>query len=504
VSLSPSDQNLGTSGDDDSHSNQLVAVDVRPFFRSEYGTKSMGDGVHVEAGEGHGPRKEFFSLVGQQLCGPIAIVGCSAVGGGGTEAEQVARDVRESVSSGIMAFSAFGSEEEEEEEDGGYSDDSFESDSSGGSGQAPTVPPAPLTLFAYHPRLEALWFPPHDRQDVQPGAGGSRARTMYMAVGVLFAAAVAGGCTLGVKVPSLLLELIVQHRLLLAGTPPWAATVEEGDAHGAEAALEALEVYDPEIARAARRVLALPSADFTAMMELEDTDDEEDEQLPEDEEEGDGGAARKAWYVRRMATRAIIAPHRAALLAMSAGFSSGLPWGWLRTMQLSSVELATLLCGVEASGGVDGAERPDFSFQAVFRVELDEELLLACNAPLRAALWSVIETQLTAAERRALLCFVTGIDRVPASGVERLAISMPWSVSTVAAANVGEQKLQLQLLPQAHTCTNTLELPNYWQALVAVSAPQPPSPDMELRLEELLLERLRLAIAGAGGYGLDE
>ena len=90
----------------------------------------------------------------------------------------------------------------------------------------------------------------------------------------------------------------------------------------------------------------------------------------------------------------------------------------------------------------------------------------------------MVEAQLTAAERRALLGFVTGIDRVPARGVERLAISMPWS-----AATVGEQKLQLQLLPQAHTCTNTVELPNYWQALVAVAAPQPPSPDMELRLE---------------------
>ncbi len=33
-----------------------------------------------------------------------------------------------------------------------------------------------------------------------------------------------------------------------------------------------------------------------------------------------------------------------------------------------------------------------------------------------------------------------------------------------------ERRQALRMLPQAHTCANTLELPNYWQALLQVRA----------------------------------
>lgn len=472
---------------------ETVAVDVRPFFKSVYGTKSMGGDVHVEAGEGHGPRKEFFSLVGQQLCSPIPDTfappePCNVVGDGGDGPR-----LDTSVASGIFAFAAaFDSDDSLS----AYSED-FEDDSDSSANDEAETHSSLVTLFGYHHGLEALWF--REAKGVG-GALAGRSHTNYMAVGVLFAAAIAGGCTLGVPIPRLLLDLLVRHRQLRPGHSPWA---EHGtDVQGCDAALHALDEFDPVMAASARRVLALPDDDFATMLDL-DFDDQEALsgqesaiQLADASE-----SERRAWYVRWMATQTIIEPHRAELLALAAGFSSGLPLCWVQTM-LSAAELAELLCGQEHGG--DTASRLDFKFGNVFRVEMDAELLEATNAPLRRALWTVVDQQLNADERRALLDFVTGIDRVPAAGIERLTISMPW---TVMAGSLAEQQLQLQMLPQAHTCTNTLELPNYWQALLAVAAADGTSdqqPPLERRLEHVLLERLRLAIAGAGGYGLDE
>ena len=44
---------------------------IKPFFESTFGvktkTRSNGSIAAVEEGEGHGPRKEFFLLIGEQL-----------------------------------------------------------------------------------------------------------------------------------------------------------------------------------------------------------------------------------------------------------------------------------------------------------------------------------------------------------------------------------------------------------------------------------------------------
>jgi hypothetical protein len=66
----------------------------------------------------------------------------------------------------------------------------------------------------------------------------------------------------------------------------------------------------------------------------------------------------------------------------------------------------------------------------------------------------------------------------------------------------GQQRL-LATLPQAHTCTNTLELPNYWTAL---SATQPCMAHEQRwqQCRQVLEERLTTAIQGCVGYGLDE
>ena len=67
-------------------------------------------------------------------------------------------------------------------------------------------------------------------------------------------------------------------------------------------------------------------------------------------------------------------------------------------------------------------------------------------------------------ERRLqFLAFVTGSTRLPLPGSELLKIEAPF-----VALGAAEHRAMLGMLPQAHTCDNLLELPNYWQAMLQV------------------------------------
>ena len=125
-------------------------------------------------------------------------------------------------------------------------------------------------------------------------------------------------------------------------------------------------------------------------------------------------------------------------------------------------------------------------------------------------------------EKRQVLEFITGVGRPPAVGSgELLRIEMPFMFIGEA-----EQRAAIGTLPQAHTCSNTLELPNYceawgWQceakqAEHATSDGDEPIGNhddsteatttgvSEPELALLVKERLLLAACGSSGYALDE
>jgi hypothetical protein len=122
-------------------------------------------------------------------------------------------------------------------------------------------------------------------------------------------------------------------------------------------------------------------------------------------------------------------------------------------------------------------------------------------------------------------------------GTEALTISFPFT-----ALGAAERRAALHMLPQAHTCTNTLELPDYYSALMSASAADRQgaaiagvawgsaedlanAPRVErwergitgaggaaqggawlrARCKEVLAERLEYAVVhGAGAYALDD
>lgn len=142
---------------------------------------------------------------------------------------------------------------------------------------------------------------------------------------------------------------------------------------------------------------------------------------------------------------------------------------------------------------------------------------------LRDALWEVVHAW-SADEKRQFLKFVTGSERLPAPLSESIKIELPFT-----PLGQDEWERMLGMVPQSHTCSNTLELPNYWGAC----APRPDAPGRcgataslhvsacppaealrrkhpgrdpgELRkdLLETLRDRFSIALANAYSYGLD-
>jgi hypothetical protein len=156
-------------------------------------------------------------------------------------------------------------------------------------------------------------------------------------------------------------------------------------------------------------------------------------------------------------------------------------------------DLRTIICPVESHSS-------DVNIRRTFKVVMEEEL---AECPVFVdAFWNVVDG-LSKAEKRLFLVFVTGVEMPPEPGTEQLIIDTPFS-----AFSKDEHIEMLSKLPQAHTCTNTLELPNYHDALVESGTlgdnPEKiPPKTLATQLQRVLGEKLRLAINESKGYELD-
>ncbi len=162
---------------------------------------------------------------------------------------------------------------------------------------------------------------------------------------------------------------------------------------------------------------------------------------------------------------------------------------WARRFALTPRDLQIIVCGVPDTTA-------DFDFRKVFRVVEDPELQ-QCH-PLREALWATIDG-LDRVQKRKLLRFITGVDRLPSAGTEMMKIEMPFM-----AYSLDEHAKTLMMMPQAHTCDNILELPNYFQSLKAVRRVEDDAdPALAAELRKLIREKVETAFSLSDGFGLD-
>lgn len=361
----------------------------KPGATMLYPRFASSDGSGWEDGEGHGPRKELFSLFGEQL-----------LHGGEV----------------------------------------------GSRALAPVLP--------YSETLRTHWF---DTSRVE--GDDADAAALLSLTGWLMAQSIANRAPLGVRLPVLLFDLLLRD-----------GSQEPG--------LAELERHDEAASSALRKVLVMSDADFAGLAELEGCCE---------------GTTRRG-YVEASVARLLGGCWQ--LAALRSGWEAALPQDVLAPLAFTPAQLAAAVCG-SALAGFDTA---DFAIREIFRVMEDTELV-ACT-PLRDALWRVLD-RWDVARKRAFLRFVTGFDRPPPPRSELLIIEMPFSTigrdETIAAAG---------MLPQAHTCANTLELPNYYAAVAMrrgeSAQADTASPELEAELEAVLEDRFIMAIEGCDQYGLDE
>ncbi|KAG2486509.1 hypothetical protein HYH03_014811 [Edaphochlamys debaryana] len=376
----------------------------------------------VEAGEGHGPRKEFFGLAGQDMAG------------------------------------------QRPQADGATS----------GTGAA-----AKPALWCFNRTAGTFWY--NTTLSETPELRGA-----YAFAGWLLGQCLLNRAPLGVSLPAVLFRGLLEGH----GAPSGHGGADSGGAGGFQPTLETLADFDPDAAAGIRNVASLPPDQLSAMLELEG--------LPQD------------WSAERYTQHAVAEVLRDGVAwqsaAVAAGFFAAVDRRLLRAWQLGPAALSVLV-----AGGAGSSEPPE-DLSTLFRISLDEELVGA-SAPLVALLWQVLAAW--SPERRLRFVeFVTGTSRLPLPGSELLKIQAPF-----VAMGAAEHKALLGMLPQAHTCDNLLELPNYWESLLTMRGikggptavargtaglTEAQLEDCKEEVRRILDDRLTLAVLNFSGYGLDE
>lgn len=241
-----------------------------------------------------------------------------------------------------------------------------------------------------------------------------------------------------------------------------------------EPTLKDLEEFDPAAARSIRAAAALPPKEWRAMLELEE--------LPR--------KLTHEQYVARSVRSVLVRSVAWQVEALRAGFAAAVDAQAMIDMRFSGEELAEALCGASA------ADVEALDLRKAFRLVVDTQLQGGgASEALGDALWSTVGSW-SAPMKRKFLVFVTGSDRLPAPGAELLKVELPF-----VALGAADLREQMGMLPQAHTCENILELPDYYAGVCKLEGLSGAS--AARRCREVLEDRLAMAVANCEGYGLD-
>lgn len=420
----------------------------------------------MEEGEGYGPRKEFFGLASQQLKqkhgAPKPGSGYAYVAEGDS---RIKIKLSSSEGDSVLTLPPRGAKVCFKPEDGrdmGLDGDATIIDSSQSSDRqgmlrtdhifttsAKRLPyeyrKRQRQLFTYNQHTESYWF----NADLDES---SRIATKYTAVGRLLATAITDRCTIDLP----LALPVFQHLILGTKFRPTLADLERFDADSHSMAL---------------RIAAMPAKEFGQVLLAEGAD---------------AGTTKKE-YVQDFVKSLLVTDVAWQAKALREGFLQGTHSSWWKKLDFSPSDLQLLVCGVN----INDDHMPDF--RTLFRVQEDPELVQ--HKQLRECLWSVIDS-FTPERMRQLLKFVTGVSRLPIPGTEVVKIEMPFMVY-----GREEHVKNLERLPQAHTCDNILELPNYWESLLEVHGAD--TAGLQAKLKEHLQKKLLCAIENAEGFGLD-
>mmetsp|Transcript_63319 Transcript_63319/g.182136 ORF Transcript_63319/g.182136 Transcript_63319/m.182136 type:complete len:842 (-) Transcript_63319:178-2703(-) len=435
------------------------------YFESDSGTKFI-QGKRVEGGEGHGPRKEFFIAASADAIGRFGpptelslgregVVVTAACEGSritlsaeGDEAAPTSILMQVGVRDRIIFHTQDG------QELGGVvvakpNRGTLVLDSPGKTmkctvvrceAQRPAIP-----LFEFHRGSGQHWFGAYAGDFGIPS--GDALRRRYRTFGKVLALAITNHCKLSFVLPVMFFRVLLRRKTAFV--------------------LNDLRGFDNALHVSMKKILKMRPGQFASLKEVEG--------LPD--------SLTREEYVASQVSEALCP---AAMEEVRAGFESMAPQALLKDVLAS--ELRHAVCPTESHSG-------SINIRHIFEVVMEDEM--AECAAFVEAFWHVVDN-LSVEEKKRFLVFVTGVETPPEPGTEQLFIQLPFS-----AFSQDEYVAMLSMLPQAHTCTNTLELPNYHEALLESGRIPEAGSALNAELRRLLGDKLRLAISETGGYELD-
>ena len=205
-------------------------------------------------------------------------------------------------------------------------------------------------------------------------------------------------------------------------------------------------------------------------------------------------------YFQNEINERIVHPVQSALLDLRLGFQAIVSIGWLTSIGIAAQDLKVLVCG-----SIQASDHP-FNIRELFRIRTDDDVK-ECPE-LLSTLFDIVG-DMNGLDKRMFLKFVTGIDKLPLPMSETIKIDSPFMCFSDE-----EHTMNLMRLPTAHTCFNTIELPNYVASLLELHYQGQSLDDLEsdektmflARLTKHMKEKLLLAVLNTdgSGYGLDE
>lgn len=464
---------------------QLVdmhACVLMPYFEAASGSKII-HGRRVEGGEGHGLRKEFFAAMSTDALRrwgpPTSAAGSSDTSdtvvcdGNRIRIRMQSKDeatgaslvcqllLRAQAGDRLRLVFADGTEAERvatatlamtDDSASLVVDRPFEESHRQGVLSRCELQRPSLPLFEFHRGTGQQWFSAHASLS-ESGSREKELRVRYRVFGKLLALAMVNHCKLSFSLPLIFFQFLLQRE----STPT----------------LEDLKGFDSALHTSVKKCLKMKAAQFKQLKELED--------LP---------ASMTPEEYMAQQVKEILVPE--AMAEIQRGF-----WGLVAPdvmRQVAPSELRHIVCST-----IPVSE--NLSIRQLFRVVFEDDMA-GCQ-PLIEALWAVLDS-FSSVEKARFLLFVTGVEAPPEPGTEQLTVQMPFSAFTRE-----EHVALLGMLPQAHTCTNTLELPNYYESLresgrfPVEGGRHSNSKALNAELRRLLRERLVMAIHETDSYELD-
>ncbi|RLN87885.1 hypothetical protein BBJ28_00006872 [Nothophytophthora sp. Chile5] len=357
------------------------SVSLFPFFKSSFGEKLV-DGVKVEEGEGKGPLKEWFSLVGLQMASKWKRISLDSFVQE-EPSDQITVSGNAITVPGVAHLISPGFQLEWEGSDGetvarvvnkGVEESTFLLDR--GVDLSQSFPASQLrvsqprtALFEYLQASESYW--PNEQTRDSP-----ENRNTLVFVGWFLANAISHYSSIQLPIHPLFFRLLLhpQYRVTLAD----------------------LQAFNSSLFESLLQLKEMKPADFEAYLKFEGADAglSVAAYITQVLEDKFGSASGAGWQLE----------------AVRQGFTRVVPLEQIRGLGIDAEDLVDIVCGGSSSRGSH-----DFAINEVFRVAADSDFS-DCQ-PLTNAFWQTVDG-FDPLLKRKFIKFVTGVDTLPLAGTE--------------------------------------------------------------------------------------